>query len=104
MPTASSAPVSMSAASPVVDIDLDTTLDEDRPRSLVVWDDPFNTMIYVTMVFQRVLGYDLDTATTLMLQVHHQGRAEVKTGGRAELEPYRLRLHDAGLLVTIEER
>jgi ATP-dependent Clp protease adaptor protein ClpS len=51
--------------------------DLDRPWVTVVWDDPVNLMTYVTFVLQELCGYDEQTATELMLQVHHEGKAIV---------------------------
>ena len=64
----------------------DTTVDEDhdlaRPWVTIVWNDPVNLMTYVTFVLQELFGYDEPTATTLMLQVHHEGKAIVSSGPR----------------------
>jgi len=75
----------------------------DKPWRVVAWNDPVNTMGYVVYVFRKLFGYDEPTATKLMLQVHHEGRAVVADGPRekAELDCYRL--HNHGLWATIEQ-
>ncbi|MCU1676897.1 MAG: ATP-dependent Clp protease adapter protein clpS [Frankiales bacterium] len=75
----------------------------DRPWVTIVWDDPVNLMTYVTYVFQTVFGYTREKAMTLMLEVHHQGRAAVSTGSRDEMERDVARLHAAGLWATVQQ-
>jgi len=87
--------------------DLSTILDEDTatdlPWLVIVWNDPINLMSYVTFVLQKLFGYSKEKATTLMLDVHHKGRAVVSSGSRerAELDVYRL--HEHGLWATMEQ-
>jgi len=75
----------------------------DRPWVVIVWNDPINSMSYVTLVLQKLFGYGKDKATKLMLQVHNNGRAVVSNGPRekAELDVYRL--HEHGLWATLEQ-
>ena len=79
----------------------DTTVDEDhdlaRPWVTIVWNDPVNLMTYVTFVLQELFGYDEQTATTLMLQVHHEGKASVSSGPRERMDHDTSRLHASGL-------
>lgn len=76
--------------------------DVDRPWVVIVWNDPINLMSYVTFVLQKVFGYDREKATSLMLDVHHKGRAVVSSGTRerSELDVYRL--HEHGLWATMQ--
>lgn len=74
----------------------------DRPWLVVVWDDPVNLMDYVVFVFQEVLGLARSTATELMLQVHHEGRAVVFSGVREPAELAVQRLHGYGLWATLD--
>lgn len=76
----------------------------DRPWVTVVWDDPINLMSYVVYVFQDLFGYDRETATTLMLQVHNTGRATVSHGTRERMELDVSRLHNAGLWATLQQQ
>jgi ATP-dependent Clp protease adaptor protein ClpS len=93
----------MSQAGVVTDVE---TRDEDAlalPWNVVVHNDPVNLMSYVTMVFQRVLGFPRDKATRHMLEVHHKGRSLVYTGERERAEAIVEQLHGYLLLATLEQ-
>ncbi|MDO5034290.1 MAG: ATP-dependent Clp protease adapter ClpS [Actinomycetaceae bacterium] len=68
----------------------------------VVWDDPINTMAYVTSVFQRHFGYTPEKASALMLEVHETGKAVVAIGLRERMEADAYAMHSYGLKATIE--
>ena len=59
-------------------------------------------MTYVTFVLQELFGYDEQTATKLMLQVHHEGRAIVSSGPRERMEHDTSRLHAYGLWASYQ--
>ena len=95
MPTATQAP------SPV-----ETPIDAGKVArepgwSVIVWNDPVTLMSYVVLVFRRLFGYDFPTATRLMLQVHHEGKAVVATQPREQAEATVSRLHAFGLQATL---
>jgi ATP-dependent Clp protease adaptor protein ClpS len=69
--------------------------------NVVVWNDPITLMSYVVLVFRRLFGYDHETATKLMLQVHNEGRAVVATQPREQAEVSVTRLHAFGLQATM---
>jgi ATP-dependent Clp protease adaptor protein ClpS len=69
--------------------------------NVVVWNDPITLMSYVVLVLRRLFGYDLQTATRLMLQVHNEGRAVVATQPREQAESSVTRLHAFGLQATL---
>jgi ATP-dependent Clp protease adaptor protein ClpS len=73
----------------------------DRPWQVVVWNDPVTLMSYVVFVFRRLFGYDLETATKLMLQVHNEGKAVVATEPRERAEVAVAQLHAHGLQATL---
>lgn len=73
------------------------------PWNVIVHNDPVNLMSYVTMVFQRVLGFPRDKATRHMLEVHHKGRSLVYTGEREHAEAIVEQLHGYLLLATLEQ-
>ena len=73
------------------------------PWNVVVYNDPINLMSYVTLVFQRVFGYPRAKAEKLMLEVHHQGRSLVWSGGREPAEHYVHQLHSYQLLARLEQ-
>jgi len=74
----------------------------DTPWIVLVWNDPINLMSYVTYVFQKLFGYSLEKATSLMLDVHHKGRAVVANGTREKCELDVFRLHEHGLWATMQ--
>ncbi len=74
----------------------------DRPWIVLVWNDPINLMSYVTMVLQKVFGYSREKAESLMLDVHHKGRAVVSSGQREKAELDVFRLHEHGLWATMQ--
>lgn len=89
--------------SPVIDSDTGEDIGLDRPWKVIVWNDPVNTMSYVVYVFRKLFGYDEDKATSLMLQVHFEGRANVSDGPREKAEVDCYRLHGHGLWATMEQ-
>jgi len=98
--------------------EVDSSVEEDRPWVVIVWNDPINLMSYVTFVLQKLFGYSLEKATELMLQklfgyslekatelmleVHHEGRSAVANGSREQAEMHVFRLHEHGLWATME--
>ena len=83
-------------------IDEKTRSAADRLWSVIVWNDPINLMSYVTYVLQRLFGYSHQHATTLMLEVHNEGKSIVATVEREKGEYYVGRLHTYGLQATLE--
>ena len=93
----------LSTAPVEVDLpDLDESTVTDTPWIVVVWNDPVNLMVYVVWVFQKLFGYSREKATTLMHQVHYEGRAVVSDGSREKCEADVARLHAHGLWATME--
>ena len=80
----------------------DEQVEADHPWVTVVWNDPVNLMSYVTHVLMKVFGYPKDKATTLMLDVHHKGRAVVSSGPRERMEGDAATLHGYGLWATVQ--
>ena len=76
-------------------------VERDVPWNVIVWNDPITLMSYVVMVFRQLFGYDETTATKLMLQVHHEGKAVVACEPREKAEWYVYRLHEYGLQATL---
>ena len=81
---------------------VDDVVDE-RPWIVIVWNDPINLMSYVTLVFKQLFGYSQAKATTLMLQVHNDGKAVVSSGTREKAELDVSRLHAKGLWATMQQ-
>ena len=78
-------------------------VEPDVPWIVLVWNDPINLMSYVTWVFQKLFGYSKEKATSLMLDVHHKGRAVVSSGPREKCELDVFRLHEHGLWATMQK-
>ncbi len=76
--------------------------DLDLPWQVIVHNDPVNLMTYVTMVLQKVFGFDRAKAEKHMLEVHQLGRSVVWSGVRERAELYVQQLHGYLLLATIE--
>jgi len=87
----------------VEELGLDESVANDRPWIVLVWNDPINLMSYVTFVFQKVFGYSLEKAESLMLDVHQKGRAVVSSGPREKAEIDVFKLHEHGLWATMQQ-
>ncbi|HVL99720.1 MAG TPA: ATP-dependent Clp protease adapter ClpS [Egibacteraceae bacterium] len=79
------------------------TTERDRPWNVIVWNDPVTLMSYVVYVLRKLFGHDEPTATKLMLQVHHEGKAVVASGPRERSEYHVARLHAHGLQATLAQ-
>lgn len=75
----------------------------EHPWSVVVWDDPINTMDYVSYVFQSYFGYGKERAEALMLQVHNGGKAVASRGAREKAETDMMAMHSFGLQATVRK-
>ncbi|CAN5854094.1 ATP-dependent Clp protease adapter ClpS [soil metagenome] len=81
----------------------DTRQARDRLWNVVVWNDPVTLMSYVVFVLRKLFGFDEPTATTLMMQVHEDGKAIVSSGPREKAEMDVHRLHAHGLQATLTQ-
>jgi ATP-dependent Clp protease adaptor protein ClpS len=81
----------------------DVRTSPDRPWLVIVWNDPINLMSYVTYVFQKLFNYTRPKAESLMLEVHHKGRAVVASGPREKAEHDCAALHAHGLWATMSQ-
>ena len=88
----------------VVEPEVVSVTDLDRPWIVIVWNDPINLMSYVTFVFQKVFGYSRAKAERLMRDVHEKGRAVVSSGPQEKAELDVARLHEHGLWATMEHQ
>ncbi len=75
----------------------------ERTWGVVVWNDPVNTMSYVTFVFQKVLKMDKATAERHMLEVHHKGKSLVASETRERAEFLVHQIQSFGLKATMEK-
>ncbi len=81
----------------------DTRQDRDRLWNVVVWNDPVTLMSYVVFVLRKLFGFDEPTATTLMMQIHEDGKAIVSSSPREKAEMDVHRLHAHGLQATLTQ-
>jgi len=85
-----------------IEEDIEAIYSAEKPWITIVWDDPVNLMSYVTYVLMELFGFTKEKATELMLKVHNEGKAVVSTGSREEMERDVARLHEYGLLATLQ--
>ncbi len=85
-----------------IEEDIEAIFSAEKPWITIVWDDPVNLMSYVTYVLMELFGFTKEKATELMLKVHNEGKAVVSTGSREEMEHDVARLHEYGLLATLQ--
>jgi len=75
----------------------------DTPWNVIVYDDPVNLMGYVTWVIIKIFGYDESHASTLMMQVHQNGRSIVWSGEKEKAEFYVQQLQAHQLKSSLEK-
>ncbi len=82
----------------VVEVD---AKDEDL-KSLVVYNDDFNTFEHVINTLIKVCKHDAMQAEQCTYLIHYKGKCSVKTGSYAELKPMREGITEAGIKAIIE--
>ncbi len=80
----------------------ETNVSTQPPWNVIVHDDPVNLMAYVTFVLIKIFGYNEKYATTLMLQIHQQGRSVVWSGELEKAEFYTQQLQFHQLKTSLE--
>lgn len=91
------------AAGVEIEEEAQTSTLHDHGWNVIVWNDHINLMSYVTYVFQKVLGFNLQLARKHMLEVHHQGKSCVATENREKAELYWQQLQQYGLRTTLQK-
>lgn len=74
-----------------------------QPWKVLVYDDPVNTMQYVTWAFQKIFGYSREKAEKLMMEVHESKKSIVWSGAREKAEMYVQQLHGLQLHAGLEK-
>jgi ATP-dependent Clp protease adaptor protein ClpS len=75
-----------------------------EPGYLVIcWDDPVNTMQYVTHVFQKIFGWNRQVAEKRMLEVHNNGKSVLTRESLEKAEYYVHQLQQYYLHATMEK-
>lgn len=72
------------------------------PWSVIIHDDPVNTIDYVVLTIRRIFGYGKDKAFKLTMEVHHKGRSAVWAGAKEKAEMFVHQLHAAQLQASLE--
>jgi len=90
-------------AMPDVLPEIETAATYEKPWRLIVWNDPVNLMSYVAYVFRSYFGFTAEKAEQLMLQVHHDGFCNVRTGSREAIESDVQAMHGFGLNATMTQ-
>jgi ATP-dependent Clp protease adaptor protein ClpS len=73
------------------------------PYAVILHNDDVNEMLYVVhALLESVPELSVEQATEIMLEAHHQGRAQVIVCPKERAELYRERLERRGLTATIE--
>ena len=52
----------------------EATTEPPRLYQVVLLNDDYTPMEFVVMILQEFFGHDLETATQIMLKIHHEGR------------------------------
>lgn len=79
----------------------DGDLDVLEPFLVLLFDDPVNTMGYVSAALREVLAIDGATAERLMMEAHTTGKAVVFRGSREEAEQVCTKLHGWALHASV---
>ncbi len=80
----------------------DTRISTAAPWTVVIHDDPVNTIEYVILTIQRLFGYARAKAEHHTMEVHHMGRSIVWNGAKEKAELYVHQLHAAQLKASLE--
>lgn len=71
-------------------------------RSLILYNDDFNTFEFVIKSLMEVCGHDLHQAKQCTYLIHYKGKCEVKVGTYDQLKPLKDALIERGLSAVIE--
>ena len=77
-------------------------IQEVRTRSLVLYNDDYNTFEFVIESLIAVCKHDAIQAEQCTMMVHYNGKCAVKGGSYIKLNPMREALCDRGLSAVIE--
>lgn len=85
------------------DVLVDDDIGSDLPAHIIVYNDDHNSFEWVIRCFVEILQHTPEQAEQLSLIIHFKGKATVKTGPKAELQPLCEALTDRGLSAVLEE-
>ena len=70
-------------------------------KSLVVYNDDFNTFEHVTNTLIKVCEHEAQQAEQCTYLIHYKGRCAVKSGNYQKLKPMREGISEAGIKAAI---
>lgn len=77
---------SSSVETPVLEPKTKSTPKKQPPYAVILHNDNYNTLEFVTHVIQQVFGYELDKAFHLVLEAHQAGRCILWSGSFEQAE------------------
>ncbi|MFN2126447.1 MAG: ATP-dependent Clp protease adaptor ClpS [Anaerolineales bacterium] len=72
-------------------------LEDQEPKSLIVFNDDYNTFDHVINTLVKVCKHTLQQAEQCTWLIHYRGKCVVKTGNFRKLKPMRDGICDAGI-------
>ncbi len=79
-----------------------STISLSKNRTLILFNDDFNTFDYVIECLVDICGHDIIQAEQCAFITHYKGKCDVKTGDYRSLKKLREDLVGRGLKVTID--
>jgi ATP-dependent Clp protease adaptor protein ClpS len=77
-------------------------LEDKEPKSLIVFNDDYNTFDHVINTLVKVCKHTLQQAEQCTWLIHYRGKCIVKTGNFRKLKPMRDGICDAGIDARIQ--
>lgn len=77
-------------------------LEEILERSIIVFNDDFNTFDHVISTFIEILNHSAEQAEQCAWLIHHKGKCQVKSGSYEELEPKCTAILESGINAEIQ--
>ena len=72
-------------------------LEDQEPKSLIVFNDDYNTFDHVINTLVKICKHTLQQAEQCTWLIHYRGKCVVKTGNFRKLRPMRDGICDAGI-------
>jgi ATP-dependent Clp protease adaptor protein ClpS len=87
--------------SPKIEEELETRVDLDGSKNLVIYNDDVNTFDHVIDSLVKVCKHEIVQAEQCTWIIHYNGKCSVKVGAMSKLRPMRRALSDRGLNAKI---
>lgn len=82
-------------------VEVEEHIGDEEKKSLVVFNDDFNTVDHVIETLIKVCKHDPMQAEQCTMLIHYKGKCSVKEGGYHYLNPMRQGITDAGIKAAI---